>query len=77
MDPGAPSPGRSVQIKPLDLTDSEMADLVEFLKTLTGASLDPALTTKPAPSDGGTAPVDAGAPPADAAGGADGGDGGP
>jgi cytochrome c peroxidase len=81
MEAGAPSPGRSVQIKPLLLTDDEVADLVEFLKTLTGAPLDPALTSKPVTSDGGTAaeagatmdgpaPVDGGAP-------ADGGDGGP
>ena len=83
MEAGAPSPGRSVQIKPLLLTDEEMTDLVEFLKTLTGAPLDPMLTTKPAPPpqpDAGSA-TDAGAPdaamPTDGGSQPDGGDGGP
>jgi cytochrome c peroxidase len=80
MEAGAPSPGRSVQIKPLLLSDQEMADLVEFLKTLTGAPLDPALTKAPA-SDAG-APVDAGSTmdgpaPVDGGTSVDGGDGGP
>ena len=45
-DAGAPclpadagAPGRSTQIKPLALTDGEINDLVEFLKTLTGGAL--------------------------------------
>jgi cytochrome c peroxidase len=50
---------RAVQIKPLGLRDDELADLVEFLKTLTGEPLDPALIVRP---DAGT-PSDAGAPP--------------
>jgi cytochrome c peroxidase len=35
------------KILPLNLTPDEAADLVEFLKTLTGAPLDPALTATP------------------------------
>ena len=66
MEAGAPSPGRSVQIKPLLLTADEVADLVEFLKTLTGAPLDPALTSKPAPPPDGGTPAEAGAPEAGA-----------
>jgi cytochrome c peroxidase len=38
---------RSARLKPLFLTQREVADLVEFLKTLTGEALPGALTTKP------------------------------
>jgi cytochrome c peroxidase len=55
-DAGAPclpadagAPGRAAQIKPLELTDDEMDDLVEFLKTLTGAPLPASQTSKPVP----------------------------
>ena len=55
-DAGAPclpadagAPGRAAQVKPLALTDDEMDDLVEFLKTLTGAPLPAAQTSKPVP----------------------------
>jgi cytochrome c peroxidase len=58
MDAGAPAPGKAIELKPLGLADDEVADLVEFLKTLTGAPLDPAMTSKPAqpPADAGSAP---------------------
>jgi cytochrome c peroxidase len=52
-------PARAVQIKPLGLRDDELADLVEFLKTLTGAPLPASQVTKPPPPDAGS-PVDAG-----------------
>ena len=58
----AKTPERAVQIKPLGLSDSEQADLVEFLKTLTGAPLDDSKTTKPPVADAGAQP-DAGSPP--------------
>jgi cytochrome c peroxidase len=38
---------RDVHLKPLRLTAQERADLVEFLKTLTGPPLDPDITTPP------------------------------
>jgi hypothetical protein len=38
-EPDAGVPVRAVQIKPLGLTDGEVADIVEFLKTLTGAPI--------------------------------------
>jgi cytochrome c peroxidase len=61
---GAPSgsgqfekmPAHAVQVKPLGLRDDEQADLVEFLKTLTGAPLDASKTVKPPAADAG-APV--------------------
>ena len=42
-----------------------MADLVEFLKTLTGAPLDPSQIVKPPAADAGVPlpPPDAGSPP--------------
>jgi cytochrome c peroxidase len=62
------TPERAVQIKPLALTEDEMSDLVEFLKTLTGAPLSPDQLVRPdasapdaSPSDGGS-PPDSGAP---------------
>jgi cytochrome c peroxidase len=57
----------AVQIKPLGLRDDELADLVEFLKTLTGEPLAPTLIVRPdagSPSDAG-APPDGGPPPTD------------
>ncbi len=56
------TPARAVQVKPLGLRDDELADLVEFLKTLTGKTLDSSQTSKP---DAGTPapPPDAGSPP--------------
>jgi cytochrome c peroxidase len=39
----------AVQLKPIGLSAAEVADLVAFLGTLTGAPLDPNLTTPPAP----------------------------
>jgi len=50
------APARAVQLKPLGLRDEEMADLVEFLKTLTGAPLPEAQITKPPVADAGTTP---------------------
>jgi cytochrome c peroxidase len=47
------SPARAVQIKPLGLRDDEMADLVEFLKTLTGKPLPISQVTKPPAPDAG------------------------
>ena len=38
----------AAQLKPIGLSAAEVADLVAFLETLTGAPLDPALTTPPA-----------------------------
>jgi cytochrome c peroxidase len=52
---------RAVQIKPLGLRDDELADLVEFLKTLTGARLDLGQVTKP--DAAASPPPDAGGPP--------------
>ena len=62
MEPGAPAPHLSVQIKPLDLTDDEVADLVAFLETLNDAPLPASLAQPlpPLPPDAGT-PHDAGA----------------
>ena len=57
-DAGAADPHVAVQLKPLDLTDAEIADLVAFLETLTGAPLPSSQTTAP-PVDAGTAPADA------------------
>jgi hypothetical protein len=55
------TPERAVQIKPLALTEGEVSDLVEFLKTLTGAPLPKDQVLRP---DGGTpAPSDAGPTP--------------
>ncbi len=56
-DAGAGGPRVAVQIKPLDLTDDEVAVLVAFLETLTGAPL-PAEQTMAPPADAGT-PADA------------------
>jgi cytochrome c peroxidase len=39
----------AAELKPLDLTDDEVADLVAFLETLTGAPLSPDLITAPTP----------------------------
>src|SRR6185369_11614912 len=40
--PGQQTPvGRAAQIKPLRLTNEEMSDIVEFLKTLSGTPLHP------------------------------------
>jgi len=63
-DAGAAGPHVAVQIKPLDLTDQEAADLVAFLETLTGAPLPSEQTSAPR-ADAGAAPADA-APPLDA-----------
>ena len=59
------TPARAVQVKPLGLREDEQADLVEFLKTLTGAPLDPSKIVKPPVADAGTSlpPPDAGSPP--------------
>jgi len=54
------TPARAVQVKPLGLRDDELADLVEFLKTLTGKPLDSSQVLKP---DAGTTPPP---PPPDA-----------
>lgn len=48
-DRGGASADRSVQVKPLLLTAGERADLVAFLRSLTGAPLPTALTTRPTP----------------------------
>ena len=40
---------RAVQVKPLLLTDGEQADLVAFLRALTGAPLPASLTSRPRP----------------------------
>jgi cytochrome c peroxidase len=64
-DAGTPAPncpraaprGRAVQIKPLGLTNEEMNDLVEFLRTLTSTSVAP-----PPGFDAGAAPDVSGAP---------------
>ena len=39
----------AAELKPLDLTDDEVADLVAFLETLTGAPLNPDLIAAPTP----------------------------
>ena len=59
MEAGAPSPHLAVQIKPLDLTDDEVADLVAVLETLSGAPL-PAGLAQPPDAGAAPAPVDAG-----------------
>ena len=64
MAAGAPAPHLAVQIKPLDLTDDEVADVVAFLETLSGPPLPASLAQPP---DAGTAP-----PPPDAGGPRDG-----
>jgi cytochrome c peroxidase len=51
-DAGAPQAHVAVQIKPLDLTDDEVAALVAFLETLTSDPLPSELTSMP-PTDGG------------------------
>ena len=63
-DAGAAGPHVAVQLKPLDLTDQEAADLVAFLETLTGAPLPSEQTSAPR-TDAGSPPADAG-PPLDA-----------
>jgi cytochrome c peroxidase len=59
------SPARAVQLKALGLREDEQADLVEFLKTLTGAPQDPTKVVKPPVPDAGvlSPPPDAGSPP--------------
>jgi cytochrome c peroxidase len=59
------TPAHAVQVKPLGLRDDEQADLVEFLKTLTGAPQDPTKVVKPPAPDAGASPPlpDAGSPP--------------
>ena len=58
------TPSHAVQVKPLGLREDEQSDLVEFLKTLTGAPLDPSKIVKPPTPDAGVAPPsDAGSPP--------------
>jgi cytochrome c peroxidase len=64
------TPARAVQIKPLGLRDDEMADLVEFLKALTGAPLPISQVTRPPPPDAG---VPDGGPPDGASAAGDGG----
>jgi cytochrome c peroxidase len=49
MDAGAPAPHLAVQIKPLDLTDDEVADLVAFLGTLTAPAMPHLDAGVPAP----------------------------
>ncbi len=61
MAADAPVPARAAQIKPLGLTDGELSDLVEFLKTLTGERLPASLISKPVPPSDGGAP-DSGTP---------------
>ena len=63
LEPGAPAPHVAVQLKPLDLTDDEVADLVAFLETLNDAPLPSDLAQAPPPPDAG-APHDAGGSPA-------------
>lgn len=55
----------AVQIKPLDLSDAEVTDLVAFLETLTGAPLPSEQTTAPRP-DAGAPHLDGGTPDAHA-----------
>ena len=58
-EPSGRPRGRAVQVKPLALTDGEMSDLVEFLKTLTSAPIalpDAGFDAGPSPDVGG-APV--------------------
>ncbi|HEX3901969.1 MAG TPA: cytochrome c peroxidase [Polyangia bacterium] len=61
MDAGAPAPHLAIQIKPLDLTDEEVTDLVAFLGTLSAPALPPPDAGLPPPrSDDGGAARDAG-----------------
>ncbi|HXJ20358.1 MAG TPA: cytochrome c peroxidase [Polyangia bacterium] len=57
----AADPGLAVQIKPLDLTDDEVADLVAFLETLTGqsAGLDAGTSVDAHPAPDAHPPADA------------------
>jgi cytochrome c peroxidase len=59
---GAPA----VEVKPIGLSEDEIADLAEFLQTLTGAPLDPALIALPAavPDAGTMSSPDGGIPDA-------------
>ena len=59
----ADQPHLAVQLKPLDLTDDEVAALVAFLQTLTSDPL-PATLTSPPWGDGGLPANDAGVPAA-------------
>ena len=54
MDAGTPAPQLAVQIKPLGLTDDEVADLVAFLETLTSPPLPAGIAQPP---DGGVPPA--------------------
>ena len=47
-DAGQSVPHLAAEIKPLDLTDEEMADLVAFLQTLTGEPTNPGVISAPA-----------------------------
>ena len=58
------TPERAVQIKPLALTEDEVSDLVEFLKTLTGAPLATDQVVRPDASAQDASPSDGGAPDA-------------
>ncbi len=49
---GNPNPSLDKDIQPLKLTPSEKADLVEFMKSLTGAEVKVALPTLPPGADG-------------------------
>jgi cytochrome c peroxidase len=67
-DPTLPVPALAVQFKPLGLSDDEVSDLVEFLKSLTGKMLPASqITALPPPAVDGGATTDAGTPPVDAA----------
>jgi hypothetical protein len=62
MDAGAPAPHLAVQLKPLGLTDDEVADLVAFLETLTAPPLsrtDAGVPPPPPPPREAGAPMDA------------------
>jgi len=63
MQAGAPAPHLAVQIKPLGLSDDEVADLVAFLGSLTGARLPTGQTSAPPPDAGLPPRPDAGSPP--------------
>ncbi len=62
MDAGAAAPHVAVEIKPLDLSDEEVADLVAFLGTLTGAPLPASVARAPDAGVAPPAPADGGAP---------------